>query len=223
MIPVPPADEPSSFDARVRVPGLAALAELVGEPTSFKRPGPKRKARYVRREDIDWKAHGLSFWTKAIPELRTRYDSRCAYLAVELPLAVGWATVDHFVPKSADWRCAYEWRNYRLCAGLVNGAKSEQALPLDPFTLKPGLFALEFASYQVVVGPKADKRARLDVLDTIDILKLNAVACRGLRQAYVEDYRLGPPVGVALQNLERRAPFIASELRRQGLLVRGDR
>jgi hypothetical protein len=60
------------------------------------------------------------------------------------------------------------------------------------------------------------------VTDTITDLGLNQRECRKAREAYVEDYRLGPPVGIELARLERHAPFVAHELRRQGLLVRGD-
>lgn len=41
MIPVEPKPEPLEFDACVRKPGLSAIAELVGEPPTLKRPGPK--------------------------------------------------------------------------------------------------------------------------------------------------------------------------------------
>lgn len=135
---------------------------------------------------------------------------------------MGWATVDHFVPKSHDWRLAYEWSNYRLCAGRVNCARSEQVLPLDPFTLEPGMFALEFTDHQVVRGPNVRAETERAVDDTIRILKLNAPECRKLRAEYVADYRLGPPKGIAIEKLERRAPFIAQELRRQGKLNSGD-
>ena len=223
MIAVRAAPEPASFKEKVQRPGLAALAELVGEATGRTRPGPKRRAAYARREDIKWDRHRkLSYWTEALDDLRDAYNNRCAYLAMEIPHAVGWATVDHFVPKSHDWRLAYEWSNYRLCAGRVNGARGEQRLPLDPFALAPGLFALELTDYQVVHGPSVGAANQGAVDDTIHILKLNARDCCKLREAYVTEYRRGPQEGIAIEALERRAPFIAQELRRQGLLNPGD-
>lgn len=223
MIPVRAAPEPDSFKEKVRRPGEAAVAELVGERTGLTRRGPKRKPVYARREDIKWGRHkSLSYWTRALDDLRDSYHNLCAYLAMEIPNAVGWATVDHFVPKSHDWSLVYEWSNYRFCAGRVNAARSEQTLPLDPFELGPGLFALEFTAYQVVRGPNVSATSQAAVDDTIRILKLNARDCGKLRETYVAEYRLGPPKGIAIQALERRAPFIAQELRRQGLLVRGD-
>ena len=60
------------------------------------------------------------------------------------------------------------------------------------------------------------------VTTTITDLGLNQRECRKAREEYVEDYRVGPPRGSELAWLERHAPFVAHELRRQGLLVRGD-
>jgi len=113
--------------------------------------------------------------------------------------------------------------NYRLCASLINGHRGDRTILLDPFTIEPGLFALEFTEFQVKPGPTARGPQWDIVADTInDRLGLNRLECLKARRAYVEDYRLGPPTGIALARLERRAPFIAQELRRQGLLVRGD-
>lgn len=53
MIRVEQAPEPSSFDMKVRQPGLRAIAEMVGEPNLPKRPGPKRKVIAASREEID--------------------------------------------------------------------------------------------------------------------------------------------------------------------------
>ena len=77
--------------------------------------------------------------------------------------------------------------------------------------------------FQVKPGPAARGSLFEIVDDTINKgLGLNQRACLQARQAYVDEYRAGPPHGIALERLERRAPFIAHELRRQGLLVRGD-
>ena len=44
-----------------------------------------------------------------------------------------------------------------------------------------------------------------------------------MRHRYVEQYEQGPENGgISISNLVLRAPFIASELRRQNRLVRGD-
>jgi hypothetical protein len=104
----------------------------------------------------------------------------------------------------------------------VNATKGERSIGFDPFTLEPGLFALEFHQYQVVPGPAASADQARQVEETSRILGLNLPDCRKLREKYVADYRLGAPDGIEFPNLERRAPFIAQELQRQGMLVRGD-
>lgn len=221
MIPVRRAEEPPSFNAAVRQPGLDAIAELVGDAPSRRRPGRRRDRVAASREQIP--ASKLpDLWCDALPDLRERYQNLCAYLALYLHPATGSATVDHFVPKSKDWRLVYEWSNYRLCSSIINAKKREREIRLDPFEIAPGLFALELVELQVVPGPAADGDMVKIVTDTIRDLGLNQRECLKARQAYVDEYRAGPPHGIALERLERHAPFIAQELRRQGLLVRGD-
>jgi hypothetical protein len=221
VIPVARAEEPASFDTKVRRRGLDAIAELLGEPPSRPRRGPRRKRRFAARDRIPPDAFP-DFWRDALPDLRKKYGHRCAYLALYLHHATGNASVDHFVPKAKDWQLVYEWSNYRLCSSLINGHKSDREIALDPFSIEPGLFALELTDYQVVPGPAALGPRIAVVTDTIDDLGLNLPACRKAREEYVEAYRDGPPGGIALPRLEAHAPFIAQELRRQGLLVRGD-
>lgn len=221
MIRVAPAGEPASFDARVRRRGLDAIAELVGEAPSRTRRGPRRKRTFASRDQIPADAFP-PLWRDALPELRNAYDGLCAYLALYIEHGTGAPSIDHFVPRSKDWRLVYEWSNYRLCSSLINGHRSDRELAHDPFMLEPGLFALEFTDYQVKPGPAARGRTSDTVMRTIGDLGLNQRDCRKAREEYVAAYRNGPPEGIALARLERRAPFIAQELRRQGLLVRGD-
>lgn len=221
MIPVAPAREPASFEAAVRRPGIDAIAELVGERPSRPRPGPKRKVIAASPAQIPVDKLP-ELWREVLPDLREAYGNLCAYLALYIHHATGSATVDHFIPKSKDWRLVYEWSNYRLCSSVINARKHERSIALDPFTIAPGLFALELAELQVKPGSAALGALADIVTDTIDDLGLNRRECLAARLEYVEQYRVGPPEGIALARLERHAPFIAQELRRQGLLVRGD-
>jgi hypothetical protein len=91
---------------------------------------------------------------------------------------------------------------------------------IDPFALKPGRFALEFVDLQVVAGAAAKGPELADVNATIETLGLNLADCRQQRREYVEAYQDG---GITLRYLEHRAPFVAQELRRQGLLRPEDR
>lgn len=209
------------FDAQVRQRGFDAIAELVGEPPARPRPGPRRPAIATSRETIP-ASKFPELWRDALPDLREAYGNLCAYLALYIHHATGNATVDHFVSRGKDWRLVYEWSNYRLCSGVINGHKTDRDIALDPCAIDAGLFGLELTELQVIPGPAARDAMHTTVIDTIEALGLNRQECRKAREEYVEDYRLGPPEGIALERLERHAPFVAHELRRQGLLVRGD-
>lgn len=155
--------------------------------------------------------------------MRTAYGNLCAYLSLYIEYATGSPSVDHVVPKSRSWKLVYEWSNYRLASSLINSKKNDLDLVLDPFQMETGLFALEFVEFQVEPAPTVRGAKLQAVLETIDVLGLNGQDCRTARAEYVENYRTGPGHGgIDLPYLERRAPFVAQELRRQRLLVRGD-
>jgi 5-methylcytosine-specific restriction endonuclease McrA len=137
MILVKAAPEPLDFNEKVRKPGLDAIAELVGEKPDRTRRGRKREKVADRREDIPSKRFP-PFWRNILPEMLEAYESRCAYLALHIEHSTGNPTVDHFIPQSKDWRQVYEWRNYRLAAGLINSKKRELDISLDPFEIEPG-------------------------------------------------------------------------------------
>jgi hypothetical protein len=219
MIRVTPAPEPPDFDTRVRRPGLDAIAELVGEQPSRTRRGPRRVRVAIRREDIPAKA-SPDFWCDVLDDLCEAYQYRCAYLGVRVHPGTGNRTIDHFVHKARAWDLVYEWSNYRLCAGLVNAKKGTSELPYDPFTLPDDLVALELVTLRVVPGPAAAGAAR-EVVETMlnETLGLNERPFRKLREGYVNDYLTG---GMPLWVLERDAPFVAYELRRQGRLLQAD-
>ncbi len=212
MIPVQPADKPDNFDAMVRNPGLRAIMRRVG----VKVPGGGRppKKIYARPEDIP-SDEFPKLWRASIPDLMRRYKNLCAYTALFIEDGTGDATVDHFVPVSVDWRGAYEWPNYRLACGQVNTNK-DVATPLDPFDIKEGWFELELVEYQVVPGTGIVDPLHTQIKTSIDdVLGLNDVEFRRQRSTYADDYLVGH---ISLDYLERRAPFVARELRRQGKL-----
>jgi len=92
---------------------------------------------------------------------------------------------------------------------------------VDPFACKAGWFQLEFVAFQVIRGPSAPKIRLKQITATLELLNTDE-ACKA-RGEYVTNYELGPGNGgIDLPYLERRAPFIALELRRQGRLLRGD-
>lgn len=219
MIPVVLAEEPPTFDKKVRQPGLAAIDELVGRPPRIKRAGPCRKKIADKESQIPADKFP-PIWRKALDDMMNAYEQRCAYLAMAIE-RTGSPTVDHVIPKSQTWDRVYEWSNYRLCAGVVNSKKGELRGLVDPVDVKVGWFELDLASFRVIRGTSAPGGQHKKIDETLPLLNLRD--CCLQREAYIDYYRLGPGVGgIDLAYLERRAPFIAREMRRQGQLVRGD-
>jgi len=219
MIPVTLAPEPPSFDNTVRKPGLAAIDELVGRAPRMSRSGPRR-AKVADTESKIPPDKFPPFWRNALDDMMSAYQQRCAYLAMFIE-DTGSPTVDHVIPKSQAWNRVYEWSNYRLCTGIVNSKKGDLLKLVDPIAAKVGWFELELASFRVVRGALAPKAQHKVIEATLPLL--NVRDCCLQRKRYVEDYRLGPgQKGIDLTYLAHRAPFIASELRRQRQLVRGD-
>jgi len=220
MIPVALVAEPDDFDRKVRQPGLSAIDELVGRPARLKRRGPKRSPIAANEADIP-PDRFPPFWREALDDMLERYQRRCAYLAMYIHHATGSPTVDHVLPKSYAWKLVYEWSNYRLCASIINSKKNDLLGLIDPFDVKLGWFELNMTTFHVVRGAAAPaaQHAKLDA--TLPVLNLRD--CWKEREEYVVRYRLGPAnKGIDLTYLEDRAPFVAAELRRQRLLVRGD-
>lgn len=217
MIPVSLAPEPPAFDARVRQKGLSAIDELVGRKPRAPHRGPRRKKICDREADIPADAFP-PFWRDALDDMLVLYERRCAYLALYIEHATGSPTVDHVVPKSRAWDEVYEWSNYRLCAALINAKKNDLTSLVDPLAIAPGWFALELVGFQVVRGPQAPIRHVKQIDATLPVL--NMLDCRKAREEYVTSYEQGH---IDLDYLERRAPFVAAELRRQGRLRKGDR
>ena len=219
MIRVALAKEPPDFDKKVRQPGLAAIDELVGRAPRIKHPG-RRRAKVADTESKIPADKFPPIWRKALDDMMDAYERRCAYLAMFIE-HTGNPTVDHVIPKSRAWDRVYEWSNYRLCAGIVNSKKGELLGLVDPVDAKAGWFELDLASFRVVRGKSAPRAHHKKIDATLPLLNLRD--CRLQRETYVEDYRRGPGAGgIDLPYLERRAPFIAFELRRQRQLVRGD-
>lgn len=212
MMRVTLAPKPTRFDELVRDPGLSAIAELVGEGPLLRRRGPRRKKIRDRREDLPSEAFP-PFWREVLPDLTDAYQRICGYTCLYIEKVTGAPTVDHMVPVSRAWDQAYAWENYRLACALMNTRKKATEAVLDPFEVGDDWFALEPVSCQVVPGPGADGEIRERVEATLRLLGLNDEICRGVRQEYVDCYQAGE---ISLSYLERRAPLIARELRRQG-------
>ena len=117
------------------------------------------------------------------------------------------------IPKSIRWDRVYEWTNYRLACALMNTRKGYVGEVLDPFEVEDGWFALELYEFQVMPGVGLPSSVQTKVAGTIEHLKLNDSPCREAREGFALDYWRNE---IAWSYLERHAPFVASELDRQG-------
>ena len=192
MIPVRPEPEYPEFDSEVRGPGRAFLT---------RNPQPSNR---------DFRSH--AYWRRAAGSLKSAYASLCAYTSRHL---VYTGSVDHFHPKIRRPDLAYEWSNYRLARQRINLYKGDTEGVIDPFEVQSGWFVLDLPSCLIRPGDGLNQRTRDRVSTTIDILKLNADdKLVQERCDCLTDLARGD---VTLSFLDRRYPFLAVEVRRQGV------
>lgn len=196
MIHVDIRKEPKTFENKVRLKGRRFLSA---------QPFPVRQ----------WRGH--EYWRAVLPELHDAYDGICAYSCHWIPFDTGADTVEHFRPKDTYPCEAYEWKNYRLVCATLNGRKGLQQDVLDPFLIEDGWFTIDFPSMLVKANPSLGSANRQRVQATIDRLRLNDEGtCLKSRVQWLSDYCSDH---ITFDYLRRRAPFIASEVKRQGLLA----
>ncbi len=191
-MPIKKQKEPPHFFETVQKPGEEFLAHH-----------PEARGSKLR-----------AYWREIIPDLHKAYHSICAYTCHWISDDTGWSTVDHFKPKELYPHDAYRWDNYRLVCGRLNGRKGTSENVLDPFTLQEGWFALLFPSLLLTTGKHITEEEAKRVKQTIKILKLNDSTCVSGRRSWLQPY-LDGMYGMAY--LEEKAPFLASELKRQNL------
>jgi hypothetical protein len=214
LIRVEKANEPLSFNERVRIPGLRVIAEMVGEKPQ-RTAGKRFKKIADQRDDIPAKEFP-PYWTEALNDLMEAYDWTCAYSCFRIHPVTGRRSVDHFAAKSRQWEKVYEWSNYRLASSLLNARKNDFGDVLDPFEIVDGWFQLELVGFQVLPDPTLKHAIRERVQRTIDRLGLNDF--RRARERDAENYWSGE---ISWRVLSEESPFVAKELRRQGRLNTG--
>ena len=213
MIPVELQPEPDGFDRQVRQPGLDAIREMTG---AMSRPGPGRKREVIAESPEDIPSGKFpEIWRKALPDLLKAYNRICAYACLYIHRTTGAAGVDHFAPRSRKWDRIYEWDNYRLACSLMNSRKGRFDDVLDPVGLEPGTFVLDLVSMKALPGKDLEGDRLIEAQDTIRRLGLASDDYASALGDYYEAYSTGE---VTFAFLEERAPFLASELCRQGKL-----
>jgi hypothetical protein len=125
------------------------------------------------------------------------------------------SSVDHFQPKSTYPNLAYEWSNYRLAHQKINSYKGDKTGILDPFHIQPGWFILDFANSHVKPNPATNHATQAAVQHTITVLRLNTDdALVQMRFSLVRNYSKN---FITMDFLDGHYPFIAEELKRQGV------
>lgn len=198
LIPIKLAAEPSTFDSKVRQPGLNWLKKN------------QAKANL---------GHYKHYWTDILPELMVAYSQICAFTCVSIHWDTGARSVDHMLPKSKAQSLAYEWSNYRLACQAVNAKKKDLTGLLDPFEIEPDWFQMDLVGFQVVVNPGLPRNLQQEIGNTIKGLGLNAKRFRDGREIRVQHYL---DKEVTFAHLQKTAPFLAIELKRQGKLLAQD-
>lgn len=193
MIPVSPQPEPIGFDVNVRRRGRAFLRST-SNPTAQ-----------------EFRPH--EYWKWAALELYEAYRRICAYSCMYIPMPSG--TIDHFVAKSRRPDLAYEWSNLRLALHRINTHKGNVADIVDPFGVQPGWFILDFPSCLVRPGVHLSDQIINSVETTIRVLKLNEDDI--FVQERCDLMVMFAQQEVALPFLQKRYPFLAAEIVRQGI------
>ena len=200
MIHVTAQAEPARFENDVRKPGLEYLK-------TKKRKAPTGK---------EWRSH--AYWTKIIPDLYAAYGGICQFSCHWIPRDTGSINVEHFNPKSKFPKLAYEWTNYRLMCGTLNGRKKDYQDVLDPFTINDDMFIIDFPSLLVKPGGGLKAADKTKVNKTIARLRLNdAGTCLHAREHWIRSYCEN---NITFAYLKGKAPFLARELERQSLVDR---
>lgn len=186
MIRFEPRPKPDGFEERVEKPGAAWLA-----------------ANATGRPPADWRPFR--------PQLAEAFGCLCAYSAMYEPVG----TVDHFVSVDEDRSRAYDWTNYRFCAGWLNSSKQSlrSTQILDPFTVINAWFEVLLPSMQLVLTQQVPPQERERAQFVLDRLHLGHDE-RVVKQRR-EWYRLYQEEGLSLAALARKAPLIAAAIEKQ--------
>jgi uncharacterized protein (TIGR02646 family) len=192
LIPVQPHPEPANFDLKVRQPGQRFLSS---------NPHPR-----------DWT--NQEYWREVNGEFHELYGGICAYCAHWMSRDVSISTIDHYQPKSRRPDLAYDWSNFRLAAPRYNSRKGTHQDVLDPFLIQEDWFVLEIPSLMVRPNAVLPPKIADQVQKTIDRLRLCDQISVKARLDWIGPFRDGD---CSIRLLERRAPFLAYELKRQGL------
>lgn len=150
------------------------------------------------------------FWSPFKLYLAGCFRDLCAYSAMYLSSG----TVDHFVSWHEDRSRAYEWDNYRYCAGWINSSKQNEPSTnlLDPFLVLDGWFEIILPSLQLTVT--ASVPSPLRPLAEYTIERLHLVHDERVMRQRREWYRMYQCRELSFDGLEKKAPLIAAAVKK---------
>jgi uncharacterized protein (TIGR02646 family) len=131
----------------------------------------------------NWSWHDQACKNNILQALKASTDDRCSYCSA----APFTAEIDHFFPKTAFRKLAYEWTNlYAACPGCNKGKGVVQP---SPEVLRPDEAGYSFYEFFVVdvegtlrPSPACDDQAERRALATIELFKLNRAELVGYRR-----------------------------------------
>jgi hypothetical protein len=194
VIPVSIKPPPFNFKSIVETPGKTFLAAV---------PNPTQ---------AQWSSH--AYWREVIAYAAFVYDGLCAYSATKIGYTQGGETIDHFIAKTTNPRLAYSWQNFRYASTRFNGRKGTKII-LDPFTMQSQWFEIVFPQVSIKPVSTLSSSEKKIAEDTISILHLN-------KDKRLIDERFKLFVNfiegkMTFEYLASLAPFLASEIKRQGI------
>ena len=193
MIPVKRTLAPSDFNAKI---GKV--------PKSFPLPPVSEKF---------WL--GKKHWRKVLSDLYHSYDRTCAFAAVRIERVTGFRSVEHFKPKGKYPALAYDWDNFRLVCGLMNGRKGDHEDVLDPFDIPENIFTLDLVSGDILVSPQCPEKIRKRAELTIARLRLGDPECCAMRSEHISKIFNND---WSYEEAKSMSPFVVASLEQQGLL-----
>lgn len=170
-------------------------------------PGQKWLAAYTTPP----KKRLPSYWREVQPDLAEAYQKRCAYTATWINYG---GQVDHAISIDEDVSRAYDWDNFRYCAGWFNSRKRNARSHeiLDPLNVEDGWFELSLPDLQLHVTEQCPDHLRARAEFMLENLGLrNSEQALHDRESYWEQYLEHGEA--ALPFIELYAPLLARAIR----------
>ena len=179
-------DKPEGFEDLVATPGNNWLT---GNPDPEGRPPAHWNKRPIKKK------------------LRENFNNLCGYTLMHEMRG----TVDHYISWATDRGKAYDWYNYRFCAGSVNSSKQDaDATVFDPYEIEFEWFEIHLPSMIMKVSAVAPAHlraklefslTRLPIADTDEVIDYRA--------EYYKGYKGGD---MRMAWLRRKVPVLAASI-----------